>query len=287
MQIEEMTPEQVTSRVAELLHKAQNGGIATYERAELESLQDVRTKTLAAKQARDRALREYQKLVRPEVEQLPNARQNFAAAANAVTKQGLNNVGDYDSNFLAVQQRLEKELRQPMTIENIVRVLSDGSVQGLAPNPNVDELLQEKQQEERAKLINEIVEDWSPNSIDSEIRRRQLERPDVTLDFLQKTVNDIRDRRRLRQMSPDQIRAENQAKRRAAKAEPKEKPIHVAAQIQALNNEYPPMPTDTLIDGREVILDHKYIQRCNGDQLKHLIRLWGETQVVNRLRQIS
>src|SRR5258708_7338504 len=115
----------------------------------------------AAKQARNRAFQEYQNTKRPRVEHLPNARKNFSAAATAVTRQGLNNVGDFDSNFLAVKQKLEQDLRQSMTIDNIVRVLSDGSVEGLAPNPNVNELHQEREQQERAQLIDEIVEDWS------------------------------------------------------------------------------------------------------------------------------
>jgi len=156
IQVEEIAPEQVTARVRELLEKAQNGGISPAETRELDSLQAVRSQTVTAKQARDRAFQAYRK-----VEQLPNARQNFSAAATAVTRQGLNNVGDYDSNFLRVQQKLEHELRLPMTIENIVRVLSDGSLQGLAPNPKADELHLERDQQEKLRLIEEIVEDYS------------------------------------------------------------------------------------------------------------------------------
>src|SRR5258707_13453556 len=105
MQVEEMAPEQLTARVRELLEKAQNGGISPAETRELDSLQAVRSQTLTAKQARHRALQQYQEATRPKVEQLPNVRKTFSAAATAVTKQGLNNVGDYDSNFLAVKQK--------------------------------------------------------------------------------------------------------------------------------------------------------------------------------------
>src|SRR5712664_3275864 len=176
MQVEEMAPEQLTARVRELLEKAQNGGISPAETRELDSLQAVRSQTLTAKQARDRAFQEYRK-----VEQLPNARQNFAAAATAVTRQGLNNVGDYDSNFLAVKQKLEQDLRQLMTVENIVRVLSDGSVEGLAPNPKADELHLEREQQEMAQLIEEIVEDYSFDEHARSVYRIKLERPNVTL----------------------------------------------------------------------------------------------------------
>src|SRR5258708_6721589 len=284
--IEQMTAEQVTSRVRELLVKAHNGGISPVEKEELDSLQAVRSQTLTAKQARDRALQEYQEAVRPKVEQLPNARSNFSAAATAVTKQGLNNVGDYDSNFLAVKQKLE-ELRLPMTIENIVRVLSDGSVEGLAPNPNAEELHLEKEQQDRAALIEEIVEDWSPDENARGIKRIQLARPDVTLDSLRQQATFIRERNRLYQLTPAQIRAENATKRETQEALPEERPIHIAAEVRALNTQYPQMPAEAWIDGKEVVLDSKYIHRCNGDQHKHLIKLSGETQVVNRLRKIT
>jgi hypothetical protein len=241
----------------------------------------------AAKQARDRAFQEYQDTKRLKVEHLPNARQNFAAAATAVTRQGLNNVGDYDSNFLAVQQKLEQDLRLPMTIENIVRVLSDGSVDGLAPNPQADELHQERDQQEKLRLIEEIVEDYSFDEHARSVYRIKLERPNVTIEALRQQVNVIRERKRLYELSPAQIRAENAAKHVAQQALPEERPIHIAAEVRALNTQYPVMPAEAFIGGREIVLDTKYIHRCNGDELKHLIKLYGETQVVNRLRQIS
>jgi hypothetical protein len=287
MQVEDMAPEQLTARVRELLEKAQDGGIATYERKELESLQDVRTRTLAAKQARDRAFQEYQATKRPKVEQLPNARQNFSAAATAVTKQGLNNVGDYDSNFLRVQQKLEQELREPMTIENVVRVLSDGSVEGLAPNPNADELHLEREQQEKAQLIEEISEDWSNDEHARSVKRTLLQKPNVTLDSLRQQVNFIRERRRLYELTPAQIRAENAAKRDQQTQSETVRPIHIAADIRALNTQYPVMPAEAWIDGKEVVLDSKYVRRCSGDELKRLIKMYGETQVVNRFRQVS
>jgi hypothetical protein len=287
MQIEEMTLEQVTSRVSELLNKTQNGGVSPAERRELESLQAVRSQTLKAKQSRDRAFQEYRKAVRPEVERLSNARQHFSAAATAVTKQGLNNVGDYDSNFLRVQQKLEQELRQPMTVENIVRVLSDGSLEGLAPNPNADQLHQERDQQEKAQLIEEIVEDYSFDEHARSVYRMKLEKPDVTLEALRQRAQAIRERNRLYQLSPGQIRAENAAKRDQQTQPETAKPIHIAAEVRALNTQYPQMPAEAWIDGKEVVLDSKYIRRCNGDQLKHLIKLYGDQQVVNRLRQIS
>src|SRR6266478_3780598 len=156
MQVEEMAPEQLTARVRELLEKAQNGGISPAETRELDSLQAVRSQTVTAKQARDRAFQEYRK-----VEQLPNARTNFSAAAKAVTAQRLNSVGNNEANYLRVQQKLEQELRQPMTIENIVRVLSDGSIEGLAPNPKADELHVERDQQERTQLTEEILDDYA------------------------------------------------------------------------------------------------------------------------------
>lgn len=288
MQIEEMTAEQVTSRVAELLNKAANdGGIASYEREELVSLQAVRSQTLTAKQARDRAREEYQKAIRPKVERLPNARQNFSAAAIAVTRQGLNSVGDNEANFLRVQQKLEQDLRQPMTIENIVRVLSDGSVQGLAVNPNAAELHREREQQEKDQLVEEIVEDYSFDEHAKSVYRMKLEKPNVTLETLRQQVNDIRERKRLYELSPAQIRAENAAKRDQQVQPDTAKPIHIAAEVRALNTQYPVMPAEAFIGGTEIVLDSKYIRRCNGDQLKHLIKLYGETQVVNRLRQIS
>src|SRR5258708_27791722 len=181
MLIEEMTPEQLAARVRELLNKAANGGgISRIEKEELDSLQAVRSQTLTAKQARDRALQEYEETKRPKVEQLPNARQNFSAAATAVTKQGLNSVADCEANFLRVQQKLEQELRQPMSIENLVRVLSDGSLEGLAPNPNADELHQEREQQERAQLIDQIAEDWSSDEHARSVKRTLLEKPHVT-----------------------------------------------------------------------------------------------------------
>jgi hypothetical protein len=283
MQIEEMTAEQVTSRVAELLKKAANGGITPAERRELDSLQDVRTRTLAAKQARDRALQEYEDTKRPKVEQLPNARKNFSAAATAVTKQQLNNVGDYDSNFLAVKQKLEQELRQPMTIENIVRVLSDGSLERLAPNPNADELHQEREQQERAQLIEEIVEDYSFDEHVRSTKRRQLERPEVTLDNLRQQVDAIRERQRLYQLTPAQIRAENAAKRAAQQASPEKPPIHVARELA--NREYPAMPDVIWYQGQEVPLDSKFFRLCSGEQMKSLIKTYGDAQVVARIRK--
>jgi len=100
-------------------------------------------------------------------------------------------------------------------------------------------------------------------------------------------VNVIRERKRLYELSPAQIRAENAAKHAAQQALPEERPIHIAAEVRALNTQYPVMPAEALIGGREIVLDSKYIRRCSGDQLKHLIKVWGEAQVVNRLRQIS
>src|SRR6267154_6633684 len=151
----------------------------------------------AAKQVRDRAFQEYQNTKRPKVEHLPNARKNFSAAATAVTRQGLNNVGDFDSNFLAVKQKLEQDLRQSMTIENIVRVLSDGSVEGLAPNPRADELHHEKDQEERTQLIQIIAEDWSNDEHARSVKRTMLDKPHVALESLRQQVSAIRERNRL------------------------------------------------------------------------------------------
>jgi hypothetical protein len=234
-----------------------------------------------AKQARDRAYQEYQETKRPKVERLPNARQNFSAAATAVTKQGLNNVGDYDSNFLAVQQKLEQELRQPMSIENLVRVLSDGSVEGLAPHPNADELHLEKEQEERTQLIQIIAEDWSSDEHARSVKQTQLERPDITLDNLRQQVNAIRERQRLYAMSPAQIRQENAAKRAAQQASPK--PIHVARELAG--QEYPTMPETIWHAGKEIPLDSKFMRQCSGEQLRTLIKKYGDVQIVARVRQ--
>ena len=250
-----------------------------------EEMTTEQARILAAKQARDRAFQEYQEARRPKVEQLPNARQNVSAAANAVTKQGLNNVGDYESNFLAVQQRLEQELRQPMTIENIVRVLSDGSLQGLAPNPNADQLHQEREQQERADLINEIVEDYSFDEHARSVYRTKLEKPDVTLEALRQRVNAIRERRRLYGLTPAQIRAENAAKRDAQQPS-HEKPINVAGSAHGLvKRDHPAMPEMIWHEGREVPLDSAFLRRATTEQLKQLIRTYGDQQVVTRLRQ--
>jgi hypothetical protein len=235
----------------------------------------------AAKQARDRAFREYQEATRPKVERLPNARQNFSAAATAVTKQGLNSVADCEANFLRVQQKLEQELRQPMTIENVVRVLSDGTVEGLAPNPNAETLHQEREQQERAQLIEEILEDWSPDENARGIKRIQLERPQVTLEVLQQLVDELHERQRLRGMSPTQIRQENAA--RAAQQVSLEKPIHVARELAG--QEYPTMPETIWHEGKEIPLDSKFLRQCSGEQLRTLIKKYGDVQVVARVRQ--
>ena len=240
---------------------------------------------LSAKQGRDRAFQEYQESRRPKVEQIPNLRQNFSAAATAVTRQGLNSVADCDSNFVRVQEKFVS-LRQPMTIENIVHVLSDGSLQGLAPNQHADELRREKEQQDRKALIDEIVEDYSFDEHARSVYRTKLEKSDVTLEALRQQVSAIKERRRLYELSPAQIRAENSAKRDQAQPETP-KPIRVAAGIRALNMQYPVMPAETLIGGREIVLDSKYIRRCSGDELKNLIRLYGDKQIVERLRGIS
>ena len=280
MQIAEMTSEQVTSRVRELLLKAQNGGISPAEKQELDSLQDVRSRTLTAKQARDRAFQEYQKAVQPNIE-LPKARQNFSAAATAVTRQGLNSVADCEANFLIVKQKLEQDLRQPMTIENIVRVLSDGSVDGLAPNPNADELHLEREQQERSDLIEEIVSDWSGDEHAREVKRMLLSKPHVTVESLRQQVNNIRERNRLYAMTPAQIRVENTAKRAAQLVSPK--PIHVARELHG--QDYPALPEKIWHQGQEVSLDSVFLRRASTEQLKQLIKKYGDQQVVTRLRQ--
>jgi hypothetical protein len=279
MQIEEMTAEQVTARVRELLVKAQNGGISPAEKRELDSLQDVRSQTLAAKQARDRALQEYQDAIQPKV---PNPRKNFSVAATAVTRQGLNDVGDYDSNFLVVQQTLEA-LRKPMTIENIVQVLSDDSIKGLGPNPRADELRQERVRQEREQLIVEILEDYAVDANLRQAKRRQLERPDITLENLTQQVAHIRERHRLREMTPLQIREENAAR---AAQQVSEKPIHVAGELHGLaGRQFPALPEKIWYEGKEVNLDSAFLRRATTQQLKKLIQTYGDQQVVARLRQ--
>jgi len=278
MQIEEMTAEQVTTRARELLEKAQSGGISPAETRELDSLQAVRSQTVTAKQARDRAFQEYRK-----VEQLPNARKNFSVAATAVTKQRLNNVGDYDSTFLRVQQKLEYELRLPMTVENIVRVLSDGSVDGLAPNPNSDELHHEKDQEERTQLIQIIAEDWSSDEHARSVKRTILDKPHVTLESLRQQVSAIRERNRLYELSPTQLRQQNpgdQAYRESSaqsfRAQDERQLVNAKARHDSGN--YPSLPSE---------IDKTAIRKADGTTLRHWIKFYGDYQITQRLRGLN
>ncbi len=75
-------------------------------------------------------------------QQRANDRRNFAAGAKAVTGQSRGDVSDCDANFNAVREKLGTQF----SVANVVRVLTDGSIQGLAPSINAAELRQAHQQ---------------------------------------------------------------------------------------------------------------------------------------------
>jgi hypothetical protein len=66
-------------------------------------------------------------------------RRNFDAAAKVVTSRGLNNVSNCDANFNAVREKLGT----PLSVADVLRVLTDASITGLAPAANASELRQE------------------------------------------------------------------------------------------------------------------------------------------------
>jgi len=112
-----------------------------------------------------------------------------------------------------------------------------------------------------------------------------LERPDITLENLRNQVAVIKERQRLHEMSPQEIRQENAAKRAAQQAS-QEKPIHVAGELHGLaKQDYPTLPDVIWYEGREVPLDSTFMRRASAVQLKHLIKTYGDQQVVARLRQ--
>ena len=71
-------------------------------------------------------------------------RQAFSAAAKAVTAQGLHDVGDFAANFNLVCGVLGTQF----SVADVVRVLTDGSIQGLAPSGNAAELRATHQQKQ-------------------------------------------------------------------------------------------------------------------------------------------
>jgi hypothetical protein len=74
-------------------------------------------------------------------------RRNFATAAQAVTAQGLGDVRDCDANFSAVCEKLGTGF----SAKDAVRVLTDGSITGLAPSGNAPEL----REQHRQKLVDD------------------------------------------------------------------------------------------------------------------------------------
>jgi hypothetical protein len=79
--------------------------------------------------------------------QRTKVRQAFSAAALAVTAQGLNDVGDFDSNLRLVCSVLGTDF----TVAQAVRALTDGSIQGLAASGNAAEL----REQYRQKLVDD------------------------------------------------------------------------------------------------------------------------------------
>jgi hypothetical protein len=134
---------------------------------------------------------------------------------------------------------------------------------------------------EKVQLIEEIAEDWSNDEHARSFKKTLLEKPHVTLDSLRQQVNAIRERNRLYALTPAQIRAENAAKR--AQASPENPPLHVARELAS--QEYPTMPETVWHEGKEIPLDSKFMRLCSGEQLRTLIKKYGDVQIVARVRQ--
>jgi hypothetical protein len=143
---------------------------------------------------------------------------------------------------------------------------------------------QQRDDKERRDLIGQILDDYAVDENLREAKRRQLERPDITLENLRNQVAVIRERARLHEMTPAQIREENA--KRAAQQASSEKPINVAGELHGLHKQdYPTLPDVIWHEGREVPLDSVFLRRATTEQLKQLIKKYGDAQVVARLRQ--
>ena len=97
-------------------------------------------------------------------------RRNFAIAAQAVTAQGLGDVGDFDSNFKVVREKLGTGF----SAEDVIRVLTDGSITGLAPSTNAAEL----REQHRQKLVenhNQALLNATPQQLKAVIRQEAVE----------------------------------------------------------------------------------------------------------------
>jgi hypothetical protein len=143
---------------------------------------------------------------------------------------------------------------------------------------------QQRDEKERCDLIGQILDDYAVDGDLREAKRHQLERPDITLDNLRQQVAVIRERQRLHEMTPAQIREENAT--RAAQQASYEKPINVAGSLHGLAKQnHPTMPDTIWHEGKEVGLDSVFLRRASTEQLKQLIKKFGDAQVVARLRQ--
>jgi hypothetical protein len=97
-------------------------------------------------------------------------RRNFAIAVQAVTAQGLGDIGDYDSNFKVVREKLGTGF----SAEDVIRVLTDGSITGLAPSTNAAEL----REQHRQKLVedrNQALSNATPQQLKAAIRQEAVE----------------------------------------------------------------------------------------------------------------
>jgi hypothetical protein len=167
------------------------------------------------------------------------------------------------------------------SVSDIAQAISSNAVR-LSPVGEAER--QQRDEKERRYLIGEILDDYAVDENLREAKRRQLDRPDMTLQNLRQQVAVIRERTRLHQLTPTQIREENA--RRATQQASTEKPINVAGALHGIaKQDYPAMPDVIWHQGKEVPLDSRFFRLCSGEQMKILIKKYGDAQVVARVRK--
>jgi hypothetical protein len=236
-------------------------------------------------------------------------RRKFSATARAITSQGIANIADTDANYQVALSQLD-DILVSGSASSLSEALALKLIEGLAPNDA--ETVSSIDQQNRAGLLQSIAAKLTHSQYGGTVRQQILngsnyadlrERvllvgeladshsPDKTINDnyfcslfcsvrdltqLRLDLEQTRERKRLRSLSPQELRAENQRVR------------EFDTRLQNVESEmtsdgYRRLRPESRWKGQE--LNMKNIARLDKEDVKSLLRLYGKNQIDQRLAE--